>query len=297
MSWSQVDALRWIVNHPLNREHRAAALLRWATAQLRARIGPACRLAPFVDETQLYIGRGQTAANMQHYTGLGEPDVMAFLMHFLRPDDLFVDVGANTGVMTVLAGGVTGASVMAFEPDEETFGWLKRNVSANGLESRVRCYAMAVADTAGEMRLTKGLGAENRAARPGEDAAQRVACVRLDTVLEDAKPTVLKVDVEGFETPVLSGAERVLDDRSLQAAILELKGHGRKYGFDESDLRAKMERAGFLPFSYDGLTRALIPFGQVRRRPANTIFLRDPEAAMARLSGAPKRRLIWDQMI
>jgi len=41
---------------------------------------------------------------------------MGFLLHFLRKDDLFLDVGANIGSYTVLAGGAVGAKSISFEP-------------------------------------------------------------------------------------------------------------------------------------------------------------------------------------
>jgi tRNA G37 N-methylase Trm5 len=54
-----------------------------------------------------------------HYIAprLGEFEEMAFVMHFLRSGELFVDVRANVGAFTVLAAGVAGAEVRAFEPN------------------------------------------------------------------------------------------------------------------------------------------------------------------------------------
>ena len=65
---------------------------------------------------------------------LCEFEEMAFVMHFLRPGELFVDVGANVGAFTVLAAGVAGAAVRAFEPNPGTFEMLERNVRLNGLQ-------------------------------------------------------------------------------------------------------------------------------------------------------------------
>ena len=51
------------------------------------------------------------------YAGLHEFADMAFTLHFLRPDDLFLDVGANIGSYTLLASGVCKARTISFEPD------------------------------------------------------------------------------------------------------------------------------------------------------------------------------------
>jgi hypothetical protein len=43
------------------------------------------------------------------YPGVCEFEEMAFVLHYARPTDLFVDVGANIGAYTVLAAGASGA--------------------------------------------------------------------------------------------------------------------------------------------------------------------------------------------
>jgi hypothetical protein len=50
------------------------------------------------------------------YAGLHEFSEMGFLLHLLRQNDLFVDVGANLGSYTVLASAVCQARNIAFEP-------------------------------------------------------------------------------------------------------------------------------------------------------------------------------------
>ena len=297
MSWSQLDAIRWVAGHPLNRDRIGAALIRWTAAQLRAHLLRTPRLVPFVADTRLYVGPGLTSANMQHYAGIGELDVMGFLMHYLRPDDTFVDVGANVGVATVLASAVVGAETVALEPDPENFLWLARNVAANAIDARVRCIRAAAGEVAGSLDFTAGRGAANRVTTMHEPAAQTVPCDTLDRLLDGTAPTVLKADTEGFELPVLRGAGAILADRRLGAVVLELKNHGARYGFDEDDVRAMMAALSFSPFSYDPIARRLIQLTECPRRPANTIFLRYPVQAAERLKNAPLRRVIWDRQL
>ena len=45
------------------------------------------------------------------FCGLHEIEDMGFVLHFLRSDDIFLDVGVNVGTYTVLAAGVAGSSV------------------------------------------------------------------------------------------------------------------------------------------------------------------------------------------
>eukprot|EP01034_Spumella_vulgaris_P002103 gene2103-2739_t len=67
-------------------------------------------------------------------------------MHYLRPEDTFVDVGANIGVYSVLASGITGAKSLSFEPIPSTFANLKRNINYNNLQDRSELYNLGVGD-------------------------------------------------------------------------------------------------------------------------------------------------------
>ena len=69
-----------------------------------------------------------TGATGNIYAGLHEFADMAFTLHFLRPDDLFMDVGANVGSYTLLASGVCKARTISFEPYPETMAALRRNI-------------------------------------------------------------------------------------------------------------------------------------------------------------------------
>ena len=140
----------------------------------------------------------------------------------VRAGDIVMDVGANWGLHTLLLSRLVGASgrVIALEPLPEAFEALHWHVSANGCRN-VLPLPVAVADTEGIMRFVRGEstsqgGLDNtrqstsRAQNPGLDVPVRtldslVAELHLDGV------RLLKVDVEGAESAVLSGAQQTLD--------------------------------------------------------------------------------------
>ena len=64
---------------------------------------------------------GETGLTGNLYAGLHEFADMAFVMHALRPTDLFVDIGANAGSYTILACAVAKARGCAFEPLPSTY--------------------------------------------------------------------------------------------------------------------------------------------------------------------------------
>src|SRR5690349_8415761 len=124
--------LRSLINHPLNRRRKLAALGGFVRWQLGSRLLPGKAAVPFVDDYRLLVAPGMTGATGNVYCGLLEFEDMAFVLHVLREGDVFMDVGANVGAYTVLAA-ATGARVVAFEPIPAAFAHLTDNVRVNGI--------------------------------------------------------------------------------------------------------------------------------------------------------------------
>ncbi len=103
--------LKFVSSHPLTRDHKLKAYFRVLNWQLRSRLSSEICM-PWIAGTKLVVKRGMTGATGNIYAGLHEFADMSFLLHFLRPNDLFVDVGANVGSYTVLASGVCKARSM-----------------------------------------------------------------------------------------------------------------------------------------------------------------------------------------
>ena len=105
-----------LLKHPLTQGNRVAAVLRFLQWQFATRIGRFAMVVPYVDDTVLVIRKGMAGATSAIYVGLMDPEDMSFVLHLLREDDLFGDIGANVGVYTVLASGVRRARSVAVEP-------------------------------------------------------------------------------------------------------------------------------------------------------------------------------------
>jgi len=82
--------------------------------------------------------------------GAWEPLETELIRRLLPRYDLFLDVGANIGWYTLVAGLTLRArgTVHAFEPDPANFGLLETNVAANR-RANVRLHQAAVADRCG----------------------------------------------------------------------------------------------------------------------------------------------------
>ncbi|CRI68124.1 Methyltransferase FkbM family [Thiocapsa sp. KS1] len=289
---SLLNSLGFILRHPLNRGHGAGALIRWVRWQLGSRLLPAPVLLSFVDGVRLLVEPGMTGVTGNVYCGLHEFEDMALVLHALRADDLFVDIGANVGSYTIL-GGAAGARVLAIEPIPSTFGWLARNIAVNGLGERLRALNLGLGRAEGRLRFTGGLDAMNHVLAEGEVAENlmEVPVRALDSVLDGESPILIKMDVEGFETEVLAGAERTLADPGLLAIIMELNGSGSRYGFDEDALHRDVLARGFATYRYRPFDRVLEPLNGARSGGGNTLYVRDAVRLAERVRSAPRFRL------
>src|SRR5437868_4075814 len=113
-----INTLNFITRHPLNEQRKLKAIGRWLTWQVGSRLVPGPVAVNFVNDTMLLVSPGMTGATGNVYAGLHEFQDMAFVLHLLRQGDCFIDVGANIGSYTVLAGGGIGARCIAIEPNK-----------------------------------------------------------------------------------------------------------------------------------------------------------------------------------
>jgi FkbM family methyltransferase len=180
------------------------------------------RVLPPLDEASILIptSRGyrlcvsRRSGRYYYLQGTYEAGTLAAMGSFLRPGDVFVDVGASVGQMTMEASRLVGPSgtVLAFEPHGGRFAELVNTVAANEVHN-VLCFPCGLGAEPGDVSLFTDRGSPSMVALPGSDRAESVPVVRLDDVLaaHSVGPVrMIKIDVEGFERQVLAGAPATL---------------------------------------------------------------------------------------
>lgn len=281
----------FVLKHPLNANGKVAALGRVLRWQVASRVWGGAMAFPFVEDTFLFAEKGMTGATGNWYCGLHEHEEMGFALHFLRPDDVFMDIGANIGSYSVIAAGAVGAHVVSVEPIPATFRRLKRNISLNDLSDRVELYGVGLSSETSALRFTADRDTVNHVMADGERGASiEVQVMRMDDLLlgKDV-PAVIKIDVEGHERAVLAGGERTLADTRVSAVIMEVNGSGKRYGVKDEELIAVMNSHGFRPYRYDPFARRLMEW---KAESGNAIFVRDLAAVIGRVQSARRYRLI-----
>lgn len=282
--------LKYIANHPLSDGYRFQAMKRYFHWQVKSRIRRKPLIVDFVNQSKLCVQRGITGATGNIYTGLHEFADMSFLLHFLGEGDTFVDVGANVGSYTILASAARKARSISIEPIPETFTHLVRNIVVNRIEHLVLALNIGLGAERGTLKFTSGLDTVNHVLTANESAVSDTTDVdvfTLDEITLPTRPKLIKIDVEGFETEVLKGGGRLLSGNSLLAAVIELNGSGKRYGFDESLVHSRMRDCGFVACTYQPFERRLTPMETTNDRGDNTLYVRNLPAVREALQHSP----------
>jgi len=292
----KLKTIKTILNHPLNNNRKLQALLTFFKRGVIIRLHKHPIVYPFIENTFLVVEKGMSSAELQIYTSLYDTNEMLFMMHFLRPDDTFVDVGANIGVYSVLASGISGAKSLAFEPIPSTFSRLKRNMDYNNLLEKAKLYNMGVGDKEETLVFSNSLDAINHVITDHNfsGSVTNVPVNSLDNLMANETPNLLKIDVEGFEANVINGATETLKRPELKVIIMETNGLSDQYEFGQNYIHNKLLALGFTPNGYNPATRTIIPIASTN--PENTIYIRDLDFVNERIKGGRKIRLI-DQLL
>jgi FkbM family methyltransferase len=184
-----------------------------------------------------------------------EPELWEYLRAQVGPHERILDVGAFLGAYSVMMarwGGET-TRVLAFEPTPTTLPLLRRHVALNKVADRVEVIEHAVGAEAGFVELHEhsdpyrnavGASDPNGTAR----GTSRVAVTTLDDACSarNFSPTLLRMDVQGFEHAVLRGAREIIrNGRGKLRIVLEV--HPQLWplqGIDERSFDALLEELG-----------------------------------------------------
>lgn len=151
-----------------------------------------------------------------------EPATINLFLRLLRQADVFIDIGANTGLYALIAAAENcGRQVYAFEPVPRIFQALERNIRSNDFRN-CQPHCLAVGDYDGEVRLfiPPGMipsGATTNSTPPAHKSppeAIAVPQVKLDTFISSrgiGRVDLIKIDTETTEPRVLRGALSTLE--------------------------------------------------------------------------------------
>lgn len=205
------------------------------------------------------------------YYGEFETGEISFLNTFLKPGDVFIDIGANIGLYALVAARCVGDTgrVYAFEPCSATYERLIDNVKLNRL-GNVSCHQLALSEKRHDSEMTvslDGFDAWNSMARPTMGklfTKETIRCTTLDDFAYDHNLvgciTMVKIDVEGWESRVLEGGRKTLSGKNVPILQVEFSGKASHLaGSSCQKTYQSLEELGFRMFTYDPRTQSLKP--------------------------------------
>lgn len=164
-----------------------------------------------------------------------EPETIEWISTFSSGETLF-DIGANIGLYSLLAA-KRGVRVVAFEPESQNYAVLNANIHLNSLDENITCINIALSNRVGLDYLyvpvfssgtsfnQLGFSPQPVSEQLRSGFKQAVLSYTLDSFIESFPgffPNHIKIDVDGIEAKIISGASRTMANIYLKSMLVEL---------------------------------------------------------------------------
>jgi FkbM family methyltransferase len=267
-----VTLLRHICGHPRNRRQPWRGIALFLGWQAWKRLVGRPITVKVGRQRRFLVVPDSPFSSQVVYTGLPDWDEMNFLLRYLRPEDRFLDLGANVGFYTVLAATVIERGrIFSVEASPRNVEILRRQVEINGL-AQVEVMPFAVGREDGTVRFATAQREMGSIVEEFDSSVgtMELPCRKLDTLLAASlaageEIALAKMDVEGCEMLVLDGAPQLLGRRLIRAWLFELgEGALRAHGYAPRDLLERFRQSGYSIHTWDEAGRELNPYDAER---------------------------------
>lgn len=172
-----------------------------------------------------------------------------YLFRSERADPLIVDCGSNIGMSILFFKALyPEARIIGFEPDEQAYALLKRNIASNGLTGvQVHRAAVGMEDSTVDFFVDpEWSGSLNSSTNRNLMPKKRMVVqqVRLSTFI-DGRVDLLKLDVEGAEAAVLQDLVSSGVISNVDQIIAEYDHHIDENNDKFSEFLSQLEENGF----------------------------------------------------
>jgi len=173
-----------------------------------------------------------------YFTHWYERRYITYLTERLRPEDVFIDVGAHVGIHSLLVARAMSmqslnGQVVAFEPASDVLSCLQETTRANEV-SNIEIVGKALGAEEGYVslradpdRFDENDASVRSAFGPGE-IVEEVPVTQFDTWFAGSRfeeVNLIKIDVEGFELDVLKGMEQTLTNIRPRIIGVEIRDY------------------------------------------------------------------------
>ena len=213
-----------------------------------------------------------TVCSWYFYHQLFEPETTHLILDTVQSGETVLDIGANRGYMSVLAGMRVGPAgrVFCFEPNPSIYRGLQEHLRMNQIDGYVEASTLALSNCRSHhatffvSTLETNSGLSSLTPHPELLANQNLSAqntiavetITLDEWLKEKsinKPIdFIKIDVEGAEMLVLEGAMETLSKRPPKRWVIETQPDGpaveflKAYGYSTKVLDSAGSHANVL---------------------------------------------------
>jgi FkbM family methyltransferase len=185
--------------------------------------------------------------------GEWEPHIAKTCQRLLRTSDVFFDIGANAGCISLDARALIGEGVRMclFEPQPSLSNSIRKSIAANRFNN-IQVFEILLGnyDGIGELYLTSH--AIHASIIPREDTFNkiRLPICKVDTLIAAGRcppPDIIKMDTEGAELQILDGMRKTLKEYS-PTILFEADSNMSRFGHSALDLITLISSAGNYDF-------------------------------------------------
>jgi FkbM family methyltransferase len=203
------------------------------------------------------------------FTQKFEQNEIEFIKKYLNEGDVFIDIGSNIGLFSLIGAKYVGKSgkVFSFEPAKRTYQRLIENIKLNNLQN-IFALNMAISNIKGIFKLnisdTK-YDAWNSFGKPtaGEiKKTEDVITTTIDDFVSEYKLnniSLIKIDVEGWEIPVLQGGKELFSSKHAPTLLVEFTDENAKNaGYSCKELYYILKDFGYTLYTYNSKENKLV---------------------------------------
>lgn len=230
------------------------------------------------------------------YFGFEQTEI-SFINRFLRKGDVFLDIGSNIGLYSLVAAKIIGyeGKIYAFEPTPSTYKRLLENISLNNF-SNINAYNIGLSNKESTLDFytqNDGHDAWNSFVRltqfTNENNAIQVKVETLDSLIQEYKIeniSLIKIDVEGWEKYVLEGCIKLLEKENSPVFLIEFtETNAFDAGYYIGEIFDFMQKYGYEWYSYNAELNSLNKEEKKLHYPyENLIAIKNLDSCLSRIN-------------
>lgn len=252
--------LNYILASPLNKDNSLKVIFRifwWRINQIFFKFPCIVELVP--GTKCICYPSGSLYSTLVMYLKFPEYGEMQLLLSILNDKDIFIDVGANIGVYSLLASSkINKGKIFAFEPSPKILPQLEENISLNNKDDRIVVIKKAVSQKNGFINFDINSSPDYNHISYSSNKTEvlRVQSITLDKFISKnnlKRVKLIKIDVEGAELLVLKGLQKSLKAKLVDVLIVEVNQdeEAKKFGFSIEQLFQYLIENGFSLYYFD----------------------------------------------